>query len=177
MSALLLAASVSSGWATNQIPWYVIGSGGGSATSSSYQVAATIGQSVVGQANSTNYRISAGFWFGSLGTPTDVGGEQPAGVAATVPLMFQLNQNVPNPFNPRTSIAFSLAKPARTTVRIFDLGGRLVATLVDGELVAGAHRVEWDGRNDQGRQVASGTYYYQLRSGDSGATGRMSLIK
>jgi len=174
---LLLLLAVVNSWAVSEISRSVIGPGGGSATSSSHALTATIGEAVVGEASSAGHTIRAGFWAGGPGTPTDVGGGELPGEVGSVPLVFRLYQNVPNPFNPRTTIAFTLAKPGRTTLRIFDLGGRAVATLVDGELTAGPHRVEWDGRDQRGRQMASGIYYYQLRSGDSGATGRMSLIK
>jgi hypothetical protein len=64
-----------------------------------------------------------------------------------------LAQNVPNPFNPSTTIAFTLHRRAQTTVRIFDVRGTLVATLVDAHLGAGTHERTWNGRGDDGRPV------------------------
>ena len=74
----------------------------------------------------------------------------------------QLLPNTPNPFNPRTSLRFNLAEPGAVQLRIFDLRGRLVRTLDCGSLGAGEHSRIWDGSDDRGRSVASGTYLVQL---------------
>jgi flagellar hook assembly protein FlgD len=70
--------------------------------------------------------------------------------------------NTPNPFNPRTTIAFDLPQPGRARLQIFDVRGRRLRGLVDGVLPAGTHRVVWDGRLDNGLPAASGTYLYRL---------------
>ncbi|MFN0149621.1 MAG: FlgD immunoglobulin-like domain containing protein [bacterium] len=69
----------------------------------------------------------------------------------------------PNPFNPSTQIAFTVDASAAVELRIYDSSGALVRTLVDEPQTAGNHAVEWNGADDAGRQVASGTYFYQLR--------------
>ncbi len=73
---------------------------------------------------------------------------------------FVLGQNYPNPFNPRTTIVFSLAQPGRASLKIYDLSGRVVATLRDELLSAGEHRVVWDGTDAAGHSVSAGTYFY-----------------
>jgi hypothetical protein len=84
----------------------------------------------------------------------------------------------PNPFNPRTTISFELPKQTAVSLRVFDLSGRLVRVLVDGEIVAGgSNEAVWNGRDDSGRQVASGTYFYRLEAGEYSETRRMALIK
>ena len=84
----------------------------------------------------------------------------------------------PNPFNPSTTIAFRLGAADHATLAVYTVGGRLVRTLLDEGLAAGEHAARWDGRDDQGRDVASGTYLYRLRtSGGFADTGRMTLIK
>jgi len=88
-----------------------------------------------------------------------------------------LQQNVPNPFNPTTEIHFTLPAAGRARVRIFDLRGRLVRVLLDESMPAGDHSVQWNGRTDDGATVASGTYFYELRSGDHRAVRKMGLIK
>jgi hypothetical protein len=89
-----------------------------------------------------------------------------------------LEQNVPNPFNPRTSIRFYL--PARTTVRldIYDVRGALVKRLATGVYDTGAHAVEWDGTDSNGQSVASGFYVYRLvTDGHAALTRKMMLLK
>jgi hypothetical protein len=88
-----------------------------------------------------------------------------------------LRQNAPNPFNPHTEIAFELAKAGRTTLRVYDIQGRLVATLLNGALSAGPHRVTWSGRNQSGREAASGIYFYRLDAPGFKETKRMTLAR
>ena len=84
----------------------------------------------------------------------------------------------PNPFNPQTTIAFELPEADEVTLRVMDLSGRLVRELVAGRTYGpGRHEVVWNGRDDAGRQVASGTYFYQYRDGDHVETRRMVLVK
>lgn len=78
-------------------------------------------------------------------------------------LTFALRQNVPNPFSPATEISFVVPKGgANVSLRIYDAGGRLVRTLLNGFESAGTHVVSWSGDDDQGRPVANGMYLYQL---------------
>lgn len=86
-------------------------------------------------------------------------------------------QNYPNPFDPKTSIAFSLGESGFTSLRVYDSMGRLVSTLVNGHLDEGAYRYSWDGRDNQGRPVAAGVYFYAVRSGGMSLNGRMVLSK
>ncbi len=80
------------------------------------------------------------------------------------PRLAVLYQNYPNPFNPSTSIEFYLPNRERASLRIYDVSGRLVRTIIDGSLTEGGHRYTWDGENDEGRRVSSGVYFYMLRS-------------
>lgn len=88
-----------------------------------------------------------------------------------------LEQNTPNPFNPVTRIHFTLERGGRTTLRIFDVAGRLVSTLVDRDLPAGRHSVTWRGTDAQGRQMATGVYFYELRGDGEAVTKSMVLLK
>jgi aminopeptidase N len=94
---------------------------------------------------------------------------------------FVLEPNYPNPFNPSTTIAFSIPQSpggwvdARLT--IFDIRGRRVRRLIDSPLAAGNHRIAWDGRDDRGREAASGVYIYTLEAGESSAARKMMLVK
>lgn len=99
------------------------------------------------------------------------------GVDGAVPPVNALHPNRPNPFNPVTGIAFSLERPSRAVLRIFDTAGREVRTLVDGDLPAGPHSVSWDGRNGRGEAVASGIYFYRLEAGGFTRTMKMALLR
>ncbi len=70
----------------------------------------------------------------------------------------------PNPFNPATSIDFVMGAEGRAVIRVYDVAGRLVRTLLDERRPAGRHTAVWDGRDDDGRTAASGTYFYQLET-------------
>lgn len=101
-----------------------------------------------------------------------------ATVDQPVPDRFALYQNVPNPFNPVTAIQYDV--PARggwVTLRIYDVSGRLLATLVDGEETAGVKRVTWNGTDTRGRKVASGIYFYRLEAPGFMQTRKMVLVQ
>jgi hypothetical protein len=88
-----------------------------------------------------------------------------------------LKPNVPNPFNPRTELRFELRDAGRTRLTIFDARGMLVRRLVDATLGAGPHVRTWDGRDDAGRAVPSGTYLYRLESGGEVQARKMLLMR
>jgi hypothetical protein len=91
---------------------------------------------------------------------------------------FHLGQNNPNPFNPATTIEFSVPKAGHAVLRIYDGQGKIVRTLVDRDYVAAARdRADWDGRDDAGQLVSSGVYFYKLEAGDSVASRKMLLLK
>jgi hypothetical protein len=88
-----------------------------------------------------------------------------------------LGQNVPNPFNPVTSISYVLPVRTGVTLSIYDVRGRRVATLVDKTEGAGPHSVEWDGRSDAGSLQPTGVYFYRLQAAGRTLTRKMLLIK
>ena len=96
---------------------------------------------------------------------------------APAPGAFILAQNFPNPFNPSTTITFILPRPGPVALEIYDASGRRIRALASGYMVAGAHSVAWDGRDNAGRLVASGVYFCRLRAGDLRATKKMILLK
>ncbi|RMH89433.1 MAG: T9SS C-terminal target domain-containing protein, partial [Calditrichaeota bacterium] len=79
-----------------------------------------------------------------------------------LPQRLELLPNYPNPFNPATTIVFTLPRVSRITLHIYDITGRKVRTLVNEQMPAGRHEVVWDGTNDAGRPVASGVYFYRF---------------
>lgn len=105
--------------------------------------------------------------------PTDVGSEQPG----LLPTDFYLAQNFPNPFNAVTVINYSLPRRATVFVDIFNILGQKVKTLVQGEKPAGYHSVLWDGKNEAGKEVGSGIYFYRLKAGQFTQSKKMLLLK
>jgi hypothetical protein len=99
-------------------------------------------------------------------------------VTVTTPgLTTTLEQNAPNPFNPTTTIPFTLAAAAHVALVIYDVRGSRVATLFAGNLSEGRHEVEWSGRDDSGQPVSSGSYFYALTVGKRTLSARMVLLK
>ncbi len=95
-----------------------------------------------------------------------------------LPRTFSLGAAYPNPFNPSTKIAYAVpAGGGRIDLKVFDLSGRLVRTLVSGEMPAGNHTAVWTGLDDAGRRMASGTYFYRLQAPDFEDTRKMVLVK
>lgn len=101
----------------------------------------------------------------------------PISVEITAPESFELSQNYPNPFNPETKIRYQLPNSGEVVLKIFDILGREVKSLVNEKLEAGFHEVTWNGRNNSGRKVSSGVYYYQIRASEFKETKKMILMK
>jgi subtilisin family serine protease len=93
------------------------------------------------------------------------------------PLAFRLDNAAPNPFNPATTLRFSLPVAGHAQLKLYDVQGRLVRTLVDDHRAAGDHQVRWQGRDDRGRQVASGTYYARLIADGQVSVRTLVLVK
>ncbi len=97
--------------------------------------------------------------------------------ASDLPRTWELAQNYPNPFNPDTRIDYQLPEAAVITLTVYTIHGRAVRTLADGLRPAGYYEVIWDGRDENGRAVASGVYLFRLSSPDYSKTHKMLLIK
>ncbi|HUU27214.1 MAG TPA: DUF1573 domain-containing protein, partial [archaeon] len=96
-----------------------------------------------------------------------------------LPKAFSLSQNTPNPFNPSTTINYSVPEGASVIVilKVYDIRGRLIRTLADGSREPGTHTAFWDGTDESGQQASSGIYIYRLRAGDFVQTRKMVLLK
>lgn len=94
-----------------------------------------------------------------------------------MPSDYSLYQNYPNPFNPSTVISFDLPKATKVTLTIINLLGQEISRPVEQFLPAGLHRIEWDGRDNYGRPVASGVYFYRLSSDEFSATRKLALVR
>jgi hypothetical protein len=104
------------------------------------------------------------------------------GSVTILPSRTMLLQNFPNPFNPETWLPYKLASDASVTIRIYNLKGQLVRTITSGNQEAGIYVTKekaayWDGRNNRGEIVASGSYYYTLQAGEFIAIRKMVIMK
>jgi hypothetical protein len=99
------------------------------------------------------------------------------GVPAVNPARPVASYSYPNPFNPRTLIHFELSRTDPVQLTVHDARGARVASLLSGILGTGPHEVTWDGRDDQGRTLSSGAYFYRLTAGPATETGRMLLLR
>jgi hypothetical protein len=90
----------------------------------------------------------------------------------TIPNKFVLNQNYPNPFNPETTISYSISEPATISLKVYDMLGKEVKTLVNEHQPTGSYKIEFDAS-----ALSSGVYFYQLHGRDFGETRKMLLIK
>jgi hypothetical protein len=92
-------------------------------------------------------------------------------------LAYALGQNYPNPFNPTTEITYEIPWDETVSLSVYDVSGKLVRTLVNGDQGAGPHRAVWNGKDNAGQQVSSGVYFYRLGAGSFVETRRMVLLK
>ena len=97
------------------------------------------------------------------------------GVGGSGNVSFALRQSAPNPFSSRTEIRYSIARTAPATLNIYNVSGQVVRTLAAGVHKAGEYSVTWDGKNQNGRSVSSGIYYYRLSSENQSLTRKLVL--
>jgi hypothetical protein len=124
--------------------------------------------------NSSN--TSSGWYIDSLeitGFPTNIEDWIPQ----SEPIDFNLSQNYPNPFNPSTTISYQLPRSGKVELKIYNMLGQEVRKLVDENQAAGQYTVQWDGRNYNGKPVASGVYLYRLKAGEFVETKKMLLLR
>jgi hypothetical protein len=100
----------------------------------------------------------------------DVDGEQ-------LPTVYALHQNYPNPFNPLTSLSYDLPEDAMVNITVFDMMGRVVRTLVNGQQSAGYKSLQWNGTNNSGHPISAGLYIYTIQAGEFSQTRKMILLK
>jgi hypothetical protein len=93
------------------------------------------------------------------------------------PSVFNLEQNYPNPFNPSTVIEYSLIQSSHITLRIFDITGACIKTLLSSYQQAGVHQIPWDGHSETGMPVPSGIYFYSLNANNGTITKKMLLLR
>ncbi|MBP2681323.1 MAG: Por secretion system C-terminal sorting protein [Candidatus Krumholzibacteriota bacterium] len=115
----------------------------------------------------------------TLGVVVEDGTEIKSQAVSVTAIAYELalHQNRPNPFNPTTTIPFTLPERARVTLSIYDVGGRLVRTLADEVMAEGRRERVWDGKDTKGNTVSSGVYFYCLSTGDKSLTRKMVVLR
>jgi len=148
-----------------------IGSAGSSATGSGRMSNGTLGQAApAGISEESGTTLYAGFWkSGWWSIITD--SELPDAVRN------ELFQNYPNPFNPTTTIKYSMAREGNVVLVVYNVTGQRIRTLVNESKPVGTYSTVWDGRNDGGRSVATGIYFYHLRAGSFSEVRKMVLLR
>jgi hypothetical protein len=109
-------------------------------------------------------------------------GESPIGVeeetiGEKIPSVLALSRSIPNPFHNQTSIRYQLPTPSFVSLKVYDITGRLIYTLVDKSQKSGVYRVHWDGRDEMNQYVPSGIYFVSLTSRDFTTTKKMILLR
>jgi hypothetical protein len=93
------------------------------------------------------------------------------------PEVTALSGNYPNPFNPETTISFSNREAGNVSINIYNMKGQLVKTLINEYLEAAYHNIVWNGKDNTGKSVSSGIYFYKMKSGNYSNTKKMILMK
>ncbi|MDZ7378601.1 MAG: T9SS type A sorting domain-containing protein [candidate division KSB1 bacterium] len=145
----------------------VFGNGTATAADSAFRLIATVGQATAGVTSSATHTARSGFWHQAAALLTSV-----KALAHEVPKEFRLEQNYPNPFNPSTTICFALPEAAHVTLKLYDVLGREVVTLVDDRLAAGLHKVLFCPH-----ELPSGVYFCRMTTNQSVFTRKLVLAR
>ena len=145
----------------------VFSNGGSISGSSTNQIISTIGEPIVGTSGNSVNQIQSGFWY-SEDAITGVEKND----KNSAPKEFQLMQNYPNPFNPTTTIIFDLPKQSHVTIKIYNILGQEVETLINETKKPGSYQLNFNAAS-----LASGVYIYRIQAGDFTSTKKMMLIK
>jgi len=161
---------------TYVIRWSVFNAGGKTeeATSESYRLKDAIGQPFIGKCESANYKLKVGFWAAKQ---VQVGIAEKFAESSTIPQIYSLSQNYPNPMVYATKIEYTLPKDSQISLRIYNISGQLVKTLVEEQQSAGNYKVSWDGRDESGKKVTSGIYFYKLQTQNYTQTRKLTLLR
>lgn len=160
----------------SKVNWSSFNSGFAEPTSSVTNVKSVVGQSFIGKTDNENSIIESGFlvWFDTTRSQiTPVTMES----AENLPEVFRLYQNYPNPFNPETTIQYQLANKTNVVLEVFNINGQVIRVLVNEIQSAGQHTVKWDGLNNSGTGVTSGTYFLRLKTFEFTSIRKLTLLK
>ena len=164
---LILASDFSISQNT-QVTWYSFNMGYAEPKAGTTMVKSILGKNFVGTTQQSNTQVIGGFLADTLlrSTIVDVKNQE------QLPTSYSLWQNYPNPFNPSTTIHFELPKESRVTLKVYNMLGQEVLTVLDEEKVAGRYDLRIDGAS-----LASSVYFYRLIAGDYVSTKKFLLLK
>ena len=165
LALLLLFVLSGSAIAQYQIEESVVGSGATDSSGGSYQLIGTVGQPAIGVTGGGSYTNEIGFWYMPGWVLTGIDGGE-------VQLRTFFGQNFPNPFNPVTMLSYGLAAPAHVEIRVYDVAGREVRTLVDTDMEPGRYQAVLDAGG-----LAGGVYFARMVAGEYVETKKLVLIK
>ena len=150
-----------------QITNNVISSGGNVISNSNNNFVSTVGEAFIGKSSNTVNQNQIGFWYAFQQTTiTDVEEEE------TIPTVFKLEQNYPNPFNPSTKIKFAVPEKSNVLIKVYDILGSEVTTLVNEEMDAG-----WYENNFNAVGLSSGVYLFRMEAGSYVSTKKMIYLR
>lgn len=172
----ILAVGFLAGRSEAQIlmPAFVTGTGATETSDGQLALLGTFGQPMVGPTGNNSQIHHAGFW---VRIATGMASSVERLDSAELPREYKLDGNYPNPFNPTTTIHFSIPEQAIIRLTVYDMLGKVVAVLADKEMGAGEYRVTWDARDGTGNPVSSGSYLYRLESTNYASVKIMTLLK
>ena len=155
------------GFTQHQISNSVISSGGYTITNANNILLSSVGEAFIGNATNATQQQQSGFWYVyQQTTVTDVEDEE------TIPTVFKLEQNYPNPFNPSTKIKFAVPEKSNVLIKIYDILGSEVATLVNEEMDAGLYENDFNAAG-----LSSGVYLFRMEAGKFINTKKMILLR
>jgi len=129
------------------------------------------------QSGNYTYGVSVIFDGGFESDVTEIDIEHTDASDLTVPTITELRGNYPNPFNPSTNISFSTTQAGHVSIRIYNMRGQLVKTLLNEDLEAAYHNIAWNGKDKFDNDVSSGIYFYNMRTENYNSTKKMILMK
>lgn len=133
----------------------------------------TLQNHIMGLPNERGWLRPGSWGMALVGEPTGTAvDDQP-----NIPLTTALHRNYPNPFNPATTIQYDLAHPGQVKIQVYNVMGQVIRTLVDANKPAGRYSVSWDGRNDTGRLVGTGTYFLKMQAEEYQKVHKMLFVK
>lgn len=174
VSVLLVAVSLSSAQ-TYDLGNDVLEDGGRKMSSSGYVVRGSFGQPTIGRIEGGGYKAIIGFWHPPYAPGPGV--EEEMLVLGPVPIVFSLSQNYPNPVARLTTIQYGLPKETLVDLRVFNVAGQQVRTLINEKQEPGYYKVTWDLRGVSGEHLPNGVYFYRIKAGDFIRTKKMVILK
>jgi len=168
LTIILMLSQLTAVSQNSKVAWYSFNMGFAESKSSNTMVKSAVGQNFVGTAVLTNTQIASGFLADTLFRAIIVAVKP----EADLPLNYALSQNYPNPFNPNTTIHFELPKESQVTLKLYNVLGQEVLTVLDEQRVAGKYDVHIDASS-----LSSGVYFYRLVSKDFVSTRKLTLLR